>query len=115
MIVKRLTVMLGLVALVVGVVGLMTPVSVSPERQVVDCGSAFAPDLSTAEALDDGNAANIPADGGLLVDVDYTEVCRAQLHDRRVWTVSLGVAGLAVIAVVALLGVRSRRRDRQDR
>ena len=115
MIVKRLAVMMGLVALLVGVVGLLTPVSVSPERQVLDCGSALAPDLSAAEALDDGNAANIPTDGGLIVDVDYTELCRAQLHDRRVWTVSLGVAGLGVIAVVALLGVRSRRGDRQNR
>ena len=42
----------------------------------------------------DGNAANIPADGGLLVDVDYPQACRARLHDRRVWTVSLGVVGL---------------------
>lgn len=114
MIVKRLAVMLGLVALLVGVVGLLTPVSVSPERQVVDCGSALVPDLSEAQTLDDGNAANVPVDGGLLVDVAYTDLCRAELHDRRVWTVSLAVAGVAVVAAVGVLGVGSRRRTRQE-
>ncbi len=103
---------LGVVAVIVGVVGLLAPVSVSPGRVSVRCGSPVAADLSDARARDDGSAANVPVPGGVLTDTNYEQLCRQQLTDRRVWTITLAaVGGLAVIAGFGL-GAMVRQRQR---
>jgi hypothetical protein len=88
---------LGAVALIVGIVGLLAPVSVSAEGEIVRCGSAVAPDLSDARAHDDGNAANVPVLDVVLVDTNFTRLCQKDLEDRRLWTISLAVVGALAI------------------
>lgn len=106
----RFTVLLAaVVAVLVGVVGLAAPVSVSPALVVVECGSALSPDLSAARALDDGDAANTPTAEGVLVDVNYTDLCRMDLEDRRLWTSPVILAGLLTLTVLAVARVRARR------
>ncbi|PRC47528.1 hypothetical protein C6A85_84490, partial [Mycobacterium sp. ITM-2017-0098] len=90
---------LGAVALLVGIVGLFAPVSVSAEGEVISCGSVAAPDLSAARAKDDASAANALVVGDLVSDANFTRLCDMNLEDRRLWTISLGALGaLAVIA-----------------
>jgi hypothetical protein len=109
MILQRIVFSLGVVAVIVGVAGLVVPVSVSPDRQHVGCGSAVWPDLSEAKKHDDNSAANIPVPGGVVTDTNYTRLCRKDLEDRRLWTVTLAIAGLvAVGGVLALRFKRSR-------
>jgi hypothetical protein len=97
--IRRIIGFAGALAILVGTAGLLTPVSVSPELQTVRCGSAASPDMSAARANDDGSDANIPVTGGVVTDVNYTELCRMEIEDRRVWTITL--AALGVLAVVA--------------
>lgn len=99
----------GAVALVVGLAGLITPVSVSPHETTIGCGSAVAPDLAGARAHDDGSAANVPVPGGVVADMDYTGLCERNLTDRRVWTITVAVVGVLAIVVAIGIGALSNR------
>jgi hypothetical protein len=97
---------LGAVAVIVGVAGLLAPVSVSPEDKTVRCGSAVAPDLSAARAEDDLSAANVPVLDEVIADINYTRLCQMDLVDRRIWTISLAVVGaLAIVETLVLRGL----------
>ncbi|MBY0389953.1 MAG: hypothetical protein K2X56_18110 [Mycobacterium pseudokansasii] len=103
MVVRRILLFAGAVALLVDVVGLLAPVSVSPGLHTVGCGSALAPDLSAARARDDRTPANVPIDGKVVADINYTRLCQLEIEDRRIWTISLAAPGaLAVIVALAL-------------
>jgi hypothetical protein len=99
----------GAVALIVGIAGLLTPVSVSPEDKTVSCGTAVAPDLSEARANDDRSAANVPilgeVEAEVVADINYTRLCQMDIEDRRIWTISL--AGVGAFAVATTLGLRA--------
>lgn len=105
-------VVIGIVGALVGAVGLLAPVSVDPDIAVIGCGTAVSPDLSAAQARDDGSAANIPIDDGILVEPDYTQLCRMELEDRRLWASTLAGAGLGLAAAAAACGVLVGRRER---
>jgi len=109
MITRRIILFIGGVAVLVGVIGLFTPVSVHPELVPVSCGSAVAPNLSAARARDDGNAANVPVRGEVIVDSNYTRLCQMDLADRRIWTITLAAAGALAIASALALAARSNR------
>jgi hypothetical protein len=111
MVVRRVLVFVGFVAAVVGLVGLVTPVRVSPEVDVISCGSAFSPDLSSARAHDDGSANNVPVPSGVVVDADYTELCRMDLEDRRLWTITLVAVGAVAVTAGLGYGLLRRRLD----
>lgn len=108
--VQRVTIFIGLflgtAALIVGVAGLLTPVRVSPEEPIVDCGSAVIPDLSEARAMDDGNSANVLIGNEVVADTNFTRLCQMELTDRRMWTISLVAVG--VLAIGGTLVLRSR-------
>lgn len=109
MIVRRIVLFAGFVAVLVGVVGLLAPVSVSPEERTIGCGSAVAPDLTAARAHDDGSAVNIPVPGGVLDDTNFTRLCQMNLDDRRIWTVTLTIVGAVAVAGALVVGARVRR------
>lgn len=119
--IRLMIVAIGVVALIVGVVGLLAPVSASKENQV-ECGSALAPDLSEARSYDDGNAANVPVpevidgvdtDGvavdGVIVDRNFTRLCQMNLDDRRIWTITVAAAGALLAGGALVQGALSRR------
>lgn len=107
----RLTaVFVGVVALLVGILGLIAPVSVSPYQQVVSCGSAIGPDLSEARSLDDTSAANVPVAGEVVVDTDYTQLCRMELEDRRLWTITVAVVGALAMSAAGIQRVLASRK-----
>lgn len=110
MIARRIILFIGAVAMLVGVIGLFTPVSVSsPEVENISCGSAVAPELAAARARDDGNAANSRVLGELVVDTNYTRLCRMDLADRRIWAIALAVAGSLAVVTALALSVRANR------
>jgi len=110
MIVKRIVMSLGAVAIIVGVVGLLTGVSIDPEGRSVSCGSAVAADLSEARALQPETTENARIDGELVVRPDYVALCQKELEDRRVGTLSLCGLGVVAVAVPAVMTLASRRR-----
>jgi hypothetical protein len=111
----RFLVFIGIVGALVGGAGLLAPVSVDPEREVVNCGTTVSPDLSEARAHDDGNAANVPLNEGILIDTDYTELCRMELEDRRLWALTLAGAGLLLAIAVVTYGAVAQRRGHRGR
>src|SRR5690349_19302508 len=59
--VRRLILLVGAVVLVIGVIGLLMPVSVpGPNNGSIGCGNALAQDSSTAQQADNQNPANLP-------------------------------------------------------
>ncbi|KMO73278.1 hypothetical protein BST22_02055 [Mycolicibacterium chubuense] len=88
----------GVAAMLVGGVGLLTPVSVDPRRVVVSCGTAVSPDMPVP-----------PGDDDAAVDPDYARLCRMEVTDRRLWTITLLVVGATTTAA----GVAYARRRAQ--
>lgn len=109
MVIRLMIVFAGVVALMVGIAGLLVPVSVSADRQVVRCGSPIAPDLSAARTHDDASAANVPVLGEVVTDTNFTRLCRKDLEDRRLWTITLAVAGTLVMVLAVAQGALSSR------
>ena len=109
--VRRIVLFVGVVAFVVGAVGLITPVSVSPNEETVACGSAISPDLSAARAADDGESSNVPIPGGFVENTNFTRLCRMELSDRRIGTIVLAVAGALAIGGALVVGARSKRSE----
>lgn len=112
MIVRLSVLATGLVALLVGGVGLFSPISVSPGLAPVPCGSAVAPDYATAREqapADTQTSPNeLPYDTEWAGDVDYAQLCRDEVEDRRLWTIPLAAVGALTLVGAAVMSVRAR-------
>lgn len=113
----------GVLALVVGITGLFTPVNAGPAN--VSCGSAMMPDLAAARAATEHGGANIPVPDlgpgipeparhdAVIINSDYVSLCRQNLADRRMWTITLAAVG-AVATLGALAAAARVHRRRSD-
>lgn len=99
----------GFVGLLVAIGGLVVPVSVSPELEIVSCGSAIAPDLTEARSHDDASAANFRVRGELVSDTNYTRLCEMELEDRRLGSIPLAIVGVLMMGLTVAIGALSRR------
>ena len=98
MTVRRLIIAVGAVLLLAGVIGLLTPISISDgSGSSVSCGNAVAADYSAARNANDKNGANIPILNQVIPHTDYVAQCQSSVGGRRAWTIPLVVVG--VIAV----------------
>ncbi|MDQ2636365.1 MAG: hypothetical protein M3Y83_05755 [Actinomycetota bacterium] len=104
---RWLLLLLGTVAVLVGAIGLLTPVNVGVED--VGCGSAILPDLTAARAATDFGGANIPVLDEVVANPDYEELCRMELEDRRVWTVTVASVGAVVLVGAGVMVFAARR------
>lgn len=85
----------GAVLLLVGVIGLLTPVSMSDNNGgTVACGNGLAPDRSAAAAANDRNGANIPVLNQIIPHTDFVAECQSAVSSRRMWTIPLVVLGV---------------------
>ncbi|MDY6998425.1 MAG: hypothetical protein SW019_17630 [Actinomycetota bacterium] len=118
MILRRSALAVGLVAVLVGIVGLLVPVSVSPGLSTVSCGSAVSPEPATAQEqapADTRTQPEAPPFYSEQVDnVDYAELCSDEISDRRAWTITVIVVGVLTLIAAAALAVRARRADTAD-
>jgi hypothetical protein len=106
--VRRLVLLVGAVALVVGIIGLLVPVSVSDSNGgSLGCGNAAISDLSSAREADNKSVASIPILNQIVPHTDFVAECQSALSGRRLWTIPVTVIG--AIALVAALFVRGRR------
>ena len=96
---RRLILLVGAVALIVGVIGLLVPVSVpGPDNGSIRCGNGLVQDLSAAREADNTNPVNQPILNQLIPHTDYVTQCQSALSGRRAWTIPVTVVGLVVIA-----------------
>jgi hypothetical protein len=109
--VRRLILLVGAVALVVGVVGLLLPVSVAgPDNSSIGCGNGLAQDSSAAQQADNSNLANLPILNQVIPHTDYTAQCQSAVSGRRAWTIPVTIVGLVVIAGSFFVGGRAGAR-----
>ena len=120
MVLRWTVLFIGVVAVVTGVVGILTPVSAGPQN--VACGTVVAEDLSAARAATVRGGANLPApdrvpetpgvaepDDDIIVNSDYVNLCRKELTDRRMWTVTLAAVGAVGVLAGVLAAAAARR------
>jgi hypothetical protein len=105
---RRLVLIVGAVALAVGIIGLLVPVSVSDGNGgSLGCGNAAISDLSKAREANNKSVANIPILNQVVPHTDYVAECQSALSGRRSWAIPVTVLG--AIAVVAAYFVRGSR------
>src|ERR1700694_3206541 len=96
---RRLILAVGAVLLIVGIVALLMPVSVSgPNGESIGCGNAVASDLTAAKDADDKNVANLPILNEIVPHTSYVAECQSALSHRRGRGVPLARLGAGVVA-----------------
>lgn len=104
MTVRRLIIAVSAVLLLVGVIGLLLPVTVPNDNGgSVSCGSGIAADLSSARAENDKNGANIPVLNQIIPHTDFVAECESALSSRRTWAIPLTVIGLVGVGGALLV------------
>ncbi len=106
---RRFVLVVGAVVLVVGIIGLLAPVSVSDSNGgSLGCGNAAISDLSSAREANNKSVASIPILNQIVPHTDFVAECQAALSVRRSWTVPVTVIGaIAVVAAFFVPGGRS--------
>jgi len=95
---RRLILLVGAIALVVGVIGLLMPVSVhGPDNGSIGCGNGLAQDSSAAQQADNQNPANLPIINQIVPHTNYVAQCQSAVSGRRAWAIPVAVVGLVVI------------------
>jgi hypothetical protein len=109
---RRLIIGVGAVLLLAGVIGLLTPVSISDSNgHSVGCGNAVAPDLSAARNANETSVANVPILNQIVPHTDYVGQCQSSVGSRRAWTIPLAVLGIIAIGGTLLTGRRTAISD----
>jgi hypothetical protein len=96
---RRLILLVGAIALIAGIIGLLVPVSVpGPDNGSIGCGNGLVQDLSAAQQADNNNPANLPILNQVIPHTEYVKQCQSALSGRRAWAIPVAVVGLVVIA-----------------
>jgi hypothetical protein len=107
---RRLILLLGAVVLVVGVIGLLMPVSTAgPDGQEIGCGNAVAADYSQAREADNNNLANLPILNEVLSPPNFEAQCQSAVSGRRTWSIPVAIIGLVLVAGSFFVGGRTAR------
>jgi hypothetical protein len=107
---RRLVLLIGAVVLIVGVVGLLMPVSIpGPDGQKLGCGNAVVADSSAAREADNNNPVNLPVLNEVIPHTDYAAQCDSAVSSRRMWSIPVAIIGLVVAAGSFFIGGRTGR------
>lgn len=108
---RRLIQLAGAVLLLVGVIALLVPVSISgPDNQKIGCGNPIAADYSAAREADQSNLGNLPIIDELTnADSNYVGECESAVSGRRAWSIPVAIVGLVVLVGGFLVGGRGTR------
>jgi hypothetical protein len=101
--------LIGAIILVVGVIGLLVPVSASDGNTSVGCGNAAVSDTSAAEAANNQGVANVPVLNQLVPHTDFVALCKSAVSSRRTWAIPVAVLGAVVLVGSAFVGGRRGR------
>lgn len=108
MTIRRLILAVGALVLIVGLIGLLVPVSVSGQNSgSINCGNGLVSDLSSARSANEKTVANVPILNQVVPHTDFVAECQSALSSRRSWTIPVAVIG--AIALAASFVVRGGR------
>ncbi|MBV8862335.1 MAG: aminopeptidase [Mycobacterium sp.] len=95
---RRLALVIGAVVLVVGIIGLLVPVSVSDGNGgSLGCGNAAISNLSSAREANNNSVANVPILNQVVPHTDFVAECQSALSSRRSWTIPVTAIGAVVL------------------
>jgi hypothetical protein len=96
---RRLAAVISAAALVVGIIGLLVPVSVSDGNGgSPGCGNAAVSDLSSAREANNKSVASIPILNQVVPHTDFVAQCQSALSSRRSWTMPVSAIGAIALA-----------------
>lgn len=106
---RRLVLLLGAALLVIGVIGLLVPVSTSDgSGGSIGCGTAVAADYTAARDANNRSVAGVPILNQVVPHTDFVAQCNSALSGRRSWSIPVTVIGLLVAAGSMLVGGPAR-------
>lgn len=113
---RRALLLAGIAALLIGVIGLLLPVSTSDGNGAsIGCGNGVAADLSAARQANDTSVASVPILNQVIPHADYVAQCQSEVSGRRAWTIPVAVLGLLLAGGSLFIGERSALDGRQRR
>jgi hypothetical protein len=105
---RALILLIGAIALIAGVVGLLMPVSVpGPDGGSIGCGNGVVADQSAASEADSNNPVNLPILNEVVPHTDYVTQCSSAVSSRRTWAIPVAVIGVVVVAGAFFVGGRT--------
>lgn len=105
---RRLVLLAGVAALLIGVIGLLMPISVSDGNGGnVNCGNGIATNLSAARDANNRSVAGIPILNQVVPHTDFVGQCESAVSGRRAWTIPLAVLGLLAAGGSVFAGTRA--------
>ena len=105
---RRLILLVGAVALIVGVVGLLMPVSVpGPDNASIGCGNGIVPICRPRGRRTTTTPPTCRSLNEIIPHSDYVAQCQSAVSGRRAWTIPVAVVGLVVIAGSFFVGGRA--------
>lgn len=106
---RQVLLVAGVAALLVGVIALLVPVSVSGPESNIGCGNGISADLSEAQRVDDQNPANLPIIDQIVPSRDFVAECESAVSSRRSWAIPVAVIGVVLVVGSFFAGGRSGR------
>ncbi|MEZ0339427.1 aminopeptidase [Mycobacterium sp. pV006] len=106
---RQLILFAGVAALLVGVIALLVPVSVSGPESKIGCGNGISADLSEARQVDNQNPANLPILNEIVPHQDYAVECESAVSSRRSWAIPVAVVGVVLVGASFFVGRGSGR------
>lgn len=104
---RRLALVVGAIILVVGVIGLLVPVSVSDsDGRNVGCGNALVADKSGPQAANNNGVGGVPILNQIVPHTDFVALCDSAVGSRRAWAIPIAVVGVLVLVGSAFVGRR---------
>lgn len=108
---RRVVLLAGLAALLIGVIALLLPVSTSNGNGGnIHCGNGIAADMSAARAANDSSVAAVPILNQVVPHADSVAQCQSEVSGRRAWAIPVAVLGLLVAGGSVLAGDRAGAR-----
>jgi hypothetical protein len=106
--IRRMILLGGAILLLVGVIGLLVPVSASTnEGKSIGCGSALFQNLDEARSANASSVAGVPILNQIVPHTDYVALCESALSGRRTWSIPVAIVGVLVAASAALVRGRT--------
>ncbi|MGX9672531.1 aminopeptidase [Mycobacterium sp. HM-7] len=97
--VRRMILLGGVILLLVGVIGLLVPVSASTsDGKEIGCGSALFQDLDQARSANASSVAGVPILNEIVPHTDYVALCESELSGRRTWSIPVAILGIVIAA-----------------
>lgn len=92
---RRALLLAGIAALLIGVIGLLLPVSTTDGNGGnIACGNGIAADMSAAREANSSSVAGVPILNQVVPHADYVAQCQSEVSGRRAWAIPVAVLGL---------------------